>query len=204
MRALARLLAFVIACTWLAAPLHAANDPMETVEVQGSRERIRREVQAFVANVTRMDGQLVGRWRTYICPVVAGVSEPQADFVRQRIIEVYDTARKWKRKPGQACTPNMFVIIAEEADQVIADWKQRDPGMFRWKARDGVQYSKGPGAVRTWHNATEDPSQGDPLITGPTAPPRVKVSAGSPASCRPWPKASPRWSCWSTRAPLAR
>jgi hypothetical protein len=158
---------------WTLAPAHSANEPLETVVVQGTREeQVRREIQVFVSNVTRMDGELIGRWRNYVCPIVAGVSDPQAEFVRQRIIEVYDSVRKRQRKAGQACTPNLFVIISEEADQVIADWKDRDPGMFRWKSREGVSHSKGPGAVRTWHNATEEPSEGDPLITGPTEPPR--------------------------------
>ena len=174
----------VLLAPWTTAPAHSADDPLDTVVVTGSREAVRQEVRAFVENVTRMDGYLVGRWRTYVCPLVAGVSDSQAIFVRERIIEVYDAARKWKRKAGQACTPNMFVILAEDADQVMADWKERDPGMFRWKARDGVSRPKGPGAVRTWHNATENPSQGDPLITGPTAPPRAK-SAGSPRIVSP-------------------
>ncbi len=170
---------------WSTSPAHSANEPLDTVVVTGSREAVRQEVRAFVENVTRMDGDLVGRWRDYVCPLVAGVSDPQADFVRQRIIEIYNAARKWKRKPEQACTPNLFVIIAEEADQVIADWKQRDPGMFRWKAREGVSRSTGPGAVRTWHNATESPSDGGPTIEDDTGPPRVKLSAGSPRIVSP-------------------
>ena len=155
-------------------PAHSADDPLDTVVVTGSREAVRREVRNFVANATRMDGELIGRWRSLVCPMVAGLSEPQADFVRLRIIEVYDGIRKRQRKAGQACTPNIFVIISEEADQVIADWKQRDPGMFRWKSREGVTHSKGPAAVRTWHNATEEPSQGDPLIGSTGDPPRVQ------------------------------
>jgi hypothetical protein len=158
-------------------PAHSATEPLDTVVVKGKpNEVIRREIETFVGNVTRLDGQLIGRWRGYVCPIVAGVSDPQAEFVRQRIIEVYDTVRKKQRKPGQACTPNIFVIITPEADQVIAEWKERDPGMFRWKSREGVLASKGPGAVRTWHNATENPSAGDPLIESSTAPPQGTMS----------------------------
>ena len=111
MLALARLLGFAIACAWLAAPLHAANDPMETVEVHGSRAKVRREVQTFVSGITRMDGVLVGRWEKVVCPLVVGVSEPQADFISQRIIEVDDSVRKKPRKAGKPCPPNVFVII---------------------------------------------------------------------------------------------
>jgi len=45
---------------------------------------------------------------------------------------------------------------------VLADWKVRDPGMFRWKSREGVSRSGGTGPVRTWHNAIEEASDGSP------------------------------------------
>ena len=48
------------------APAHAANESLETVEVQGSREAVRRDVQTFVSSVTRLDGELVGRWSNYV------------------------------------------------------------------------------------------------------------------------------------------
>ena len=156
---------------------------METVEVHGSRAQVRREVQTFVAGITRMDGVLVGRWEKVVCPLVVGVSEPQADFIRQRIIEVDDSVRKKPRKAGQPCPPNVFVIISDEAEQVIADWKQRDPGMFRWKSREGVSHSKGPGPVLTWHNATEVPSEGDPLIDPAAGPARATCSSPRIVSC---------------------
>lgn len=167
-----------------ASPVLSANDPLETVEVQGSREAVRREVQSFVGSITRMDGELVGRWHSFVCPMVVGVTEPQAEFIRLQIIEVFDTVRKQKRKPGKPCDPNLFVIISDEADLVVADWKERDPGMFRWKERDGVSRSKGPRAVQSWHNATEVPSGMDPLIERSNAPPAVKTS-GSPRIVSP-------------------
>lgn len=165
-------------------PALSANETLPTVEVRGSREEVRREVQTFVGSITRMDGELVGRWRSFVCPMIVGVSEPQGEFIRQHIIDVYDSVRKKKRKSDEPCAPNLFVIISDEADQVIADWKERDPGMFRWKERDGVTRSKGPGAVQTWHNATEVASGMDPLIENPNAPPAV-LTSGSPRIVSP-------------------
>src|SRR5262245_13669190 len=53
----------------------AANDPLETVEVTASREKIRKEISTFVHKVTRLEGEFVGRWGGFVCPVVAGVSD---------------------------------------------------------------------------------------------------------------------------------
>jgi hypothetical protein len=151
-------LSAVLVCT----TAHAANDPLETVEVTGSREQMRREIQTFVHKVTRLEGEFVGRWGTFVCPMVVGGSDVQAQFMQRRLIEVQDKVRKERSDPRRECRPNLFVIITDEADQVLADWKTRDPGMFRWKTREGVSRSGGAGPVRTWHNAIVEPADGGP------------------------------------------
>jgi hypothetical protein len=145
-----------------AAGAHAADDPLETVEVIASREKMRREIQTFVHKVTRLEGEFVGRWGGFVCPMVVGVSDAQMQFIQHRIIEVQDKVRKQKPVPNSKCRPNLFVIITDEADQLVADWKERDPGMFRWKSREGVSHSGGTGPVRTWHNAIVEPADGSP------------------------------------------
>jgi hypothetical protein len=146
----------------LGLPAGAASDPLETVEVIGSREKMRREIQTFVHQVTRLEGEFVGRWGTLICPMVVGVSDAQTQFIQHRLIDVQDTVRKQKSDPNSKCRPNLFVIITDEADRVLEDWKERDPGMFRWKSREGVSRSGGTGPIRTWHNAIVEPADGSP------------------------------------------
>ena len=163
--------ALVASC--VLAPAHSADDPLDTVVVQGSREQMRREIQTFVHKVTRLEGEFVGRWGTSICPMVVGVSDSQAQFMQHRLLEVQNTVRKAKPDPNAKCHPNLFIIITDEADQVLADWKERDPGMFRWKSREGVSHSGGVGPVRTWHNAIVEPADGSPA-TGS----RLNVSTG--------------------------
>ena len=149
----ARIVALALTCAWFAAPARAADNAMETVEVTASREKMRVEIQTFVHKVTRLEGEFVGRWGEYVCPMAVGVSDAQAQFIQSRIIEVQNTVRMKKPKPDAKCQPNLFVIITDEVDQLLADWKERDPGMFRWKSREGVSRSGGTGPVRTWHNA---------------------------------------------------
>ena len=139
---------------------HAANDSLETVEVTASREKMRQEIQTFVHKVTRLEGEFVGRWSDFVCPMAVGVSDAQAMFIQRRIIEVQNTVRTKKPNPNAECDPNLFIIITDDAEQVLADWKERDPGMFRWKARDNVSRSGGTGPVRTWHNAILTASDG--------------------------------------------
>jgi hypothetical protein len=171
------LLIAVVMSVSFAAPGQAANDSLETVEVTASREKMRREIVTFVHKVTRLEGEFVGRWGGLVCPMVVGVSDAQEQFIQRRIIEVQNTARKKKPKPDAKCDPNLFVIITDDSDQVLADWKERDPGMFRWKSREGVSRSGGTGPVRTWHNAILTASDGRAVNDASTL-----SAMGSPAS----------------------
>src|SRR4051812_360438 len=168
MRLNTRKLAIALICACLAAATVAAKDPMETVEVQGSRAQVRRQIETFVSEVTRADGDYIGRWDVMTCPLAAGLSDAQAEYLRHRLVEIQDQVRKRTASPAIACKPNLFIIFSEDPDGVLAEWKERDPGMFRWKTREGVSRYAGSGPVRVWHNATEEPSEGDPttMFTG--------------------------------------
>jgi hypothetical protein len=170
-------LPLIAACMLQAATAMAASSdpPLDTVIVTGSKEAVRRQVLTFVQSVTRMDGELIGRWRDYICPMVVGLSDPQSQFLQRRLIEVQNNVRKLKPEGDKACEPNLFVIVTDEAEEVLTSWKTRDPGMFRWKARNGVSRSNGDGPVRTWHNAIMEPSDGGPVTVKDGQPPSYKL-----------------------------
>jgi hypothetical protein len=175
----------VLAALWALssiAPAHSAGEPLDTVVVQGSREAMRREIQTFVHKVTRLEGEFVGRWGEFVCPMVVGVSDAQAQFIQHRLIEVQNTVRKKQPKADAECDPNLFIIVSDEVDQVVASWKERDPGMFRWKSREGVSRSVGTGPVRTWHNAILATSDGAPASSAAALPQvagNARVSTGS-------------------------
>jgi hypothetical protein len=153
----------------------SAPDSLETVEVVSSREVVRRQIFDFVSQVTRREGDLVGRWTDAICPLVVGVSDPQTEFMRERLIDVYAEVRNRPKKDAAQCRPNLFIIITDDPDAMLAGWKDRDPGMFRWKSRSGVSRSSGVTAVRTWHNAIEAPSDDSPLNVSDHKPPQGKL-----------------------------
>ena len=65
-----------------------SNNPVDTVVVQGSRAEVRKQVESFVAKVTRTDGELIGRWRDSLCPIVVGLSASQNAYVRSAWAEL--------------------------------------------------------------------------------------------------------------------
>jgi hypothetical protein len=141
-----------------------SGEPTETVQVEGSRAEVRQRVQAFVEKVTRSDGALIGRWRDSLCPWIGGLSDPQNEFVRNRVLEIEARVRKRSADPKRQCNPNLFVIVTDDADGVLARWRDNDPTMFLWKTRENVKHADQAGPVRIWHNAVELRSDDGPWV----------------------------------------
>jgi hypothetical protein len=151
--------------------------PLSTVDVVGKRDALRQQVVEFVGSLTQLEGELIMRWRSpRICLLVAADDPALEGFVRQRLVEIAtDVPVPIDRHEN--CKPNLFVLITARAQQFVASWKQRDPGMFRWKPRKGMARSSEELPVRTWHNARVEQSNGVPMLvsnlegwTGSNAP----------------------------------
>jgi hypothetical protein len=142
----------------------ASSEPTETIQVEGSRAEVRKQVETFVAQVTRADGDLIGRWRDSMCPLVAGLSDAQNEFVRNRMLEVEAKVREQGAKHDPNCRPNVFVIITDDADGVFAGWQEHGTKMFLWKTREDLLHTDEAGPVRIWHNAVELRSDDGPWV----------------------------------------
>src|SRR3954462_14946783 len=78
----------ILSCMAAGASAASPSEPTETIQVEGSRAEVRKQVETFVAQVTRSDGELIGRWRDALCPLIAGLSDAQNEIVRNRMLEV--------------------------------------------------------------------------------------------------------------------
>ncbi len=149
------------------------SEPTETIQVEGSRAEVRKQVETFVAQVTRSDGELIGRWRDALCPLIAGLSDAQNEFVRNRMLEVEAKVREQGAKHDPKCRPNVFVIITDDADGVLEGWKEHDSKMFLWKTREDLLHAEEAGPVRLWHNAVELRSDDGPWVYQNVGPARA-------------------------------
>jgi hypothetical protein len=151
----------------------SSSEPTETIQVEGSRAEVRKQVETFVAQVTRADGDLIGRWRDAMCPLVAGLSDAQNEFVRNRMLEVESKVREQSQEHDPKCRPNVFVIITDDADGVFEGWKEHDTKMFLWKTREDLLRADQTGPVRVWHNAVELRSDDGPWVYQHVGPKRA-------------------------------
>ena len=133
---------------------------VDTIEVVGQRAKLGKEVQSFVSTVTALDGELVSSWVAQICPKVVAENQAHAQYIRERILEVAAEI-PLKADADSACRANLFVIVTGRPENFIAEWKERDPGMFMWRPRRGVTRSPDSLPVRTWHNVALEPADGD-------------------------------------------
>ena len=116
-----------------ATPQQAAGDSkgtIETIEVTAQRETMRKAIRTFVSNVTRFDGENVARWRIPICPSVTGAALEHGEFMRAKIVEIVKIVGAPLARDQKKCSPNLFVILTPQPDQLWATLKERNPKMF--------------------------------------------------------------------------
>jgi hypothetical protein len=142
--------------------LEVVADPaaaIETVEVLGNRETVRKAAQAFVANLTRTDGDELARWLLPICPVVYGASPEPDEFVRQRILAVAENAGA-PRTPKAECRPNLLVVLTEQPEEMLTTLRERKLTLIGTglpKKIDGVEPMI---PVRVWRSTTLNNADG--------------------------------------------
>jgi hypothetical protein len=180
-RGLAVALALLVGITANAAPTAGDNSDLETIEVEGSAVQERREILDFVQTLTGRDGEGLSSWETAVCLSVTAEVPREGGYVRKRVLaRAAEVGVPVAKKAN--CKPNLFVVLTEHSENFIEAWKQRDPGMFRWKPRYGVSRATGLVAVRTWHSSLTAGSDGRALIQGDGKAPRVNAPAGGMGS----------------------
>jgi hypothetical protein len=177
------LLSALAAAMFAAAGVHAQETSapgraeLDTVEVYGRNKKLGAEVHAYVSTLTQMDGELVSRWNTSICPKVVADDPAHAEYIRKRLHEVAAEI-PFASDADPKCRANLFVVLTGNPEQFVEEWKKRDPGMFIWRPRRGVTRSAQALPVRTWHNVAVEPASDAPRVSGAAVPASGMKSSG--------------------------
>jgi hypothetical protein len=113
----AAIVALAVACLGLAAP-QARSDPPPAATLEGLTVQARpapapREVGSYVrAALVKEHGESVVRWHRPICPLVAGLTREQGEFVAERISQATLDAAAPLGKAD--CRPNIYVVVSAE------------------------------------------------------------------------------------------
>lgn len=123
---------------------------LETVIVEGRREAIWREAEVFVSSIVPDPWKPLARWRRPLCPLVAGATREQAEWMLLRLSEIArDSAVPLGRKD---CKANQFVVLTHQPDLLLQRWRKRDPGMFGDAPPVRIErFLTGPRPARVWY-----------------------------------------------------
>lgn len=104
----------------------AGETPDSTIVVTGTRERL---LETYIEELTRTrHDQQIARWNGHICPRAVGLDPGRNGYLAARVIEV----AKANGVPVErgACTPNLLIVVTDEADRFAALLLERHPLLF--------------------------------------------------------------------------
>jgi hypothetical protein len=161
----------------------AKDSNLETIEVEGSRAELRKEISAYVSALTRLDGELISRWskNSPVCPFVAADNPAIGEFIKKRLLEIAAQV-PIPVESDPKCRANLFVIVSARTPEYVGNWesaanweKLDGAGRHRWRPRPGATRSAESLPVRTWHNMRIESSNGAPMLTMGTSVAGVDV-----------------------------
>jgi hypothetical protein len=136
-------------------PGAAQNIESITVEARRKHDDLQHEVQKFVdsALIVQNGDWSNAKWMIPICPLVAGLSKDQGEFVLSRISAIAIAAGA--RLDSEKCNPNLLVIVTNEPDHLLTEWSKSNPSMFARSEGLGQfrRFSSNSRPVRVWYNA---------------------------------------------------
>ncbi|MGC1520950.1 MAG: hypothetical protein WA803_05365 [Steroidobacteraceae bacterium] len=160
-----------------AAPDAADKPGLDQITVEARRERalLEHQVSSFVSAISAAPFQeALARWKTPICPAVAGLPRGHGEFVLTRISKI--ATDSGVPLAPENCRGNFYVVVTADPDALLKAWIKRDISIFGdaggTKIRAFLNSSR---PVRVWYNADLNTADGLPL-TG------YDGTAGAPAA----------------------
>src|ERR1700730_1745363 len=140
-----------------------------TVQAQRDREKLKHDVNAFVATaiVQSHYDESLERW-TYapVCPLVAGLNKEQGEFILARLSQIAKTAGA--PLAPEKCKPNFFVIASSDPEPKLKKLADRHAG-------EAFNYETGPQLkkfvetsrpIRVWYNVGATSIDGASMVSG--------------------------------------
>ena len=132
------------------APGKTSALPPITVTAKVLRQRIDTYVSKVSGAYVWSDDHPMARWRTAICPLVAGLPHAEGQFLFDHLSDVLTSLNM--RLGATGCRPNFFVVVTAQPEAVLRQWWHHDVNMFG-EARGADKFIGTPRPVRVWYNS---------------------------------------------------
>jgi hypothetical protein len=155
---------------------------LSEVTVIAQRIKLESQVASFVYGVAALENdEGLARWHAPVCPLVAGLTRQDGEFVLDRISEIARAAGV--ALAGEKCRANLYVFVTSQPTELLRAMEKRnysvtfgDAAPFRVD-----EFIDTPRPVRVWFNSYETAAGWDaPMPQGP--PPSAQVLGGGMVS----------------------
>ena len=111
-------------------PSRETPSTLDTVTVQARRDReIKRQITKFVSGgVVTYSSDSLERWNQPICPLMAGLPDKPAQFIRARVSQIANDSHA--PLGPEHCKPNLVVVFTNDPDVLVDKWHKRIHGLF--------------------------------------------------------------------------
>jgi hypothetical protein len=161
--------AALVALVNVAASVSADSLDQITVQAQRDREKLKHAVNAFVATaiVQSHHDESLERW-TYaaVCPLAAGFSKEQGEFILARLSQIVRTAGA--PLAPEKCHPNFFVIVSSDPEAKIKRLADRHNGeAFNYDTGTQLKrFAETSRPIRVWYNVGATSIDGASMVSG--------------------------------------
>src|SRR5580658_6342294 len=147
----------------------AGTRPLEQVTVQADRAALQRRLYAFVESLSRDTprDEALRRWQVPICPLVAGLTQEQGEFILARLSQIARQAGAPLDRE-HCVQPNLVVIVTPNPEELLKAWNQHHhvfTGPRESEARF-QSFRHKPRPVRVWYNHDFGSVTRDPVLSG--------------------------------------
>jgi hypothetical protein len=134
----------------------SGNSSANTVTVNAQRDRaeLQRKVNAFLSSVlVHHSDWALARWDQAVCPLIAGLSRDEGEFMLARLSAVVRAAGA--PLAPEKCSVNFFVVLTPEPAVLLMKWRRRDPRLFdnTYGEAKVKRFINTPRPIRVWYNA---------------------------------------------------
>ncbi|MGP8034344.1 MAG: hypothetical protein ACLPQ6_09395 [Steroidobacteraceae bacterium] len=151
-----------------AAAPHAGN-PLPQVTVEADRATLQRRLYTFVATLAREipRDEALRRWQVPVCPLVAGLTREQGEFILQRLSQI--AAQVGAPLDKESCVqPNLVVIVSPRPEELLKAWDRHHRMFVGPRDSEAVfqRFRQQSRPVRVWYNHDFGSAKREPILNG--------------------------------------
>lgn len=138
------------------------------VTIEAQRAKLEHSLNTFVSSITRSvpRDESLRRWRDPICPLVAGLTRDEGEYLLQRLSQIARTVGAPLDKEHCA-RPNLVIFVTSKPEALIKAWGDRRSafGGVRSSVAKFGRFADKPRPVRVWYNHDFGGGSGTSAVT---------------------------------------